>query len=864
MPISAVRWRANPGRDFDTSRDRHLLRTESFAGLLDDVMFAIEGAASEFDDQSAGEYLAVPGTDVEIEFSPLFRCQRLANVYSGFGIRVDATTGSISFDAGPRPANAPRNFIVQVSVRANRGGKLRPEEIPVLLLRFHVHESVTQIWLSPSSMTIRVTTPGIADDTLHRFTAYAEFDDDTIGDVTDLHGITWTTPGQDSPRIDDDGFITFHSVDVPGTTVQIVATTSAAWGSKPSLPGDAIAATPWAANPPIVATLVEGPPAAWMTMPMQADLAANVLFLGIGFLDEDDYRFESLVAGVVNRMKRDRITRPYDLVSDSMNFWRARVPTGVRGITIRSEVVVFDDAPTLALPVSAAESPRNTPWSLAQLSFAVGRALPADLTREVVALRDEFVKRALPEWALAISDETIVKSDVIREWRYQGRRRFVEALDGFPPLVVGSPPSVQNDSGIPFMHCPVGYRGTADRRSAFFRTFVADNGATVSGGKPIGTLWGAAPQEFAFDNRSLVVLLGATRLGRSVFDEHVLMSMEPQKSLVDVQPVLGAKALRLKVAADDLPFDDARALWRVAAHELAHTFGLGDEYPVTRARLVSDAAEKIFDKVPNVLSMSSVLKALDPAAPPSPAGSRILGDLIKWRWPRMQKVAVIAGPGTLSGNSMVFPVGPRHALQFKKDMRVHIRARSRGEPLKRLTIGTDVTAEFDVGDITSENSLTLIGLPGGMPASMLGAFDAGALIFAPVPPPGTPPPADYPYAELLTYGVRKWLTEQGTSDPVYTCDVDLEYTFATRTQVPTFDRYPFTFSPRNNARLIGLYNAGGGYACGTYHPAGLCMMRNVAGETDEFCAVCRYVLVDAIDPTVHPDIEKDLAGRNFE
>lgn len=64
--------------------------------------------------------------------------------------------------------------------------------------------------------------------------------------------------------------------------------------------------------------------------------------------------------------------------------------------------------------------------------------------------------------------------------------------------------------------------------------------------------------------------------------------------------------------------------------------------------------------------------------------------------------------------------------------------------------------------------------------------------------------------------------------------------------------------------LVGLYEGGGMVACGTYHPAGACMMNTriavdpatTAILAVPFCAVCRYLIVDRIHPPAHPIVDE--------
>ena len=72
-----------------------------------------------------------------------------------------------------------------------------------------------------------------------------------------------------------------------------------------------------------------------------------------------------------------------------------------------------------------------------------------------------------------------------------------------------------------------------------------------------------------------------------------------------------------------------------------------------------------------------------------------------------------------------------------------------------------------------------------------------------------------------------------------------------------------TFKPpkKDTFRIVGLYETGGTFQCGVYHPAGGCAMASEKDKTGqtvirEFCHVCRYALVDQIDPAQHGAIDQ--------
>jgi hypothetical protein len=62
---------------------------------------------------------------------------------------------------------------------------------------------------------------------------------------------------------------------------------------------------------------------------------------------------------------------------------------------------------------------------------------------------------------------------------------------------------------------------------------------------------------------------------------------------------------------------------------------------------------------------------------------------------------------------------------------------------------------------------------------------------------------------------------------------------------------------KNKTRIIGLYEGGAQRARDIFHPAGNCMMRDDHDEAAEFCHVCRYVIVDMVDPSKHFEIDLD-------
>jgi hypothetical protein len=149
----------------------------------------------------------------------------------------------------------------------------------------------------------------------------------------------------------------------------------------------------------------------------------------------------------------------------------------------------------------------------------------------------------------------------------------------------------------------------------------------------------------------------------------------------------------------------------------------------------------------------------------------------------------------------------------------------------------------------------------------LQAYAPGSILFLPVKAPSSVFDANqYPYAEMVAKNVRDLITskhaplyrEPAAEEKVQHPNLD----GLTPSQHPNLDGLtpslpgrPFCF--KEKPRIVGLYEGGRQYARKIFHPAGTCMMSNEHEETSQFCAVCRYVMVDFVDPFQHFRIDLD-------
>jgi hypothetical protein len=154
--------------------DLHLLRGDSSADLLDGL-FVSDGSPN---------FIPAAGPGLPADFLGVsFACDVLPAKLVQQGITIDAK-GRINLTASSPPAPILRNFLVHARATHTNPALPSPLEVDI---RVHVHESVMQIWLTPTALTVHVGADGL------KFTVLAEFDDGVVGDIT-----AWTNPSWSS------------------------------------------------------------------------------------------------------------------------------------------------------------------------------------------------------------------------------------------------------------------------------------------------------------------------------------------------------------------------------------------------------------------------------------------------------------------------------------------------------------------------------------------------------------------------------------------------------------------------------------------------------------------------------------------
>ncbi|GAB3325611.1 hypothetical protein GCM10027299_23960 [Larkinella ripae] len=141
--------------------------------------------------------------------------------------------------------------------------------------------------------------------------------------------------------------------------------------------------------------------------------------------------------------------------------------------------------------------------------------------------------------------------------------------------------------------------------------------------------------------------------------------------------------------------------------------------------------------------------------------------------------------------------------------------------------------------------------------------DEEMIVYEPLTLPADQRTNAYPHAELIALPVLKYLKENP-----FPFNADAQNREALRYKDST--RIPGKLVPccsRREKEIIGLYSGGKKHHGGIYHPSAQCLMRHEYREKEkkyvELCAVCRYTLVNLIDPTQFGAFDTDYMSRKI-
>lgn len=814
-----------------------------------------------------------------------------------YGFDPKFGTGVIELERTPT-ARVVNNFII--TAKATIPGALKnPYESQI---RIHIHAGRDQVRVQPNP-------PRLRKDTALRFSVLAQFSNGSLGDISYHPGLTWQVssslvvgPDPHSSVSDkerafkDGGFISA----APGTTAttgtikvnlppslggptsdgdgEATVTIIESWNDLPGLPdgGD-----------PYQAQHIIGPGIAKRDSPN----VRNVLFLPEGFQETEETVFEQMADRLALGLRALTAFRPYDILP--VNFFRLWVqpyPDALRsGVTELQELFPFlregnkfrasalphPTKPGTLLSSDKKKTDEAVADMLSQLAYLVGLPVSLEPQANLAAQIAEWARIYRPGYVrFADTVSTPRQQEVFKRWKTLESRGLTIETDTLFQLATGERPRVDSKPVQRFI-TPHPLRYTReDLDPLLSKIFVVDeNNNRV----PIGNdLW------VKFSSKDVDLVFFITR------GQHYAAANAESGKLSPVDPAQPDKK-RLKrrqsaVAMVDSPqplfeesFDhffpvthveplimDATGTtvivttrqFGVVAHELAHSMLCGDEYG-SEGATASDAEKVDIERWWNLQHVAEVGGTTETGP--------VQVDKIRWRWPRITAAGVTAAalkPVGTDGKRFSVEMRPPHSGEFAKDDRV----RYRPAPLLGRATPGDIlqfrqpAALFAVRDRVG-NTLELELLEPA-PGSFTNDSAAGNVLYKPRrDSAGKDELIIHP--AILSLLASSGVLSRRSADCDANAGSDNKFQVPLR-PLPSGFRYPATKSS-----IVGLYDGGNGNRCGIYHATGKCMMRKSdwlrikrgveSLEITALCHVCRYILVDLVDPRRH-----DVIDRHFK
>jgi hypothetical protein len=833
MAVTSIDWDRPPPPDNifqPLGDDIHVLRGQKSRRLDNLLRLFVPGDSFLANDETKKTANGV----TKVEFLPIFPFT------AAHGVSVDVDTGIVTAEPN-EPANKfPRNFLIRATVSRTGLSQL------VRLIRVHVHKTVTP-FLTPNALTLRKEPAGVAA-TKVGFSVFAEFDDGVFGDITRFGDpsvpaslITWEALTPDLISIDANGMITAKTDSGTGR-VKVKLPAELGGGSTEA---QVLLAEGWSTKR--TATLLTG--SAGLA---RKDEVPNFLILPDGFLPAEQAKFESLVRNLFKQWKTSETTVPFNLVP--MNVFSLWVPSLEKGSTNRNLLRYLTRTPgkkraaalkqtSFAPPVG--QNPRA--GDVLQLIYQVGLPTPAEASVPYDA--------KVGEWSALYGAAHVGNLDpnVYNEWIDRADYTLAFERDTAFGLASGDPPqaATQDDGRAMYWHPRRTRRADVDKMLA---TLVHGGGTTGLPETPIGAIWGTGTKD-----RTLVTFLtaGGRYSGRRMSatgNEGVASSLDnrPETLLTDGPPGRHIPEHKAYPLPDKIRWG---TLARVT-HESGHAFSLGDEYGGLPDITNAPDRSAIRERYANLQDAADVSDA---------AG--IEGSLILWgKWPRIRAAGLVTAAITGTGPDYTVTVSSGHGRFFSDGDLVRLRKRPfYGKVGSPPNVHLDYLAEsiklrIKVGGISPN--------PAGDQIQVTVDGGVGTITIADWPPKKAilfaPRDTFMVHQKVIQYinTAHRPLNRESTGSGGAACVADPFFRQRMKATIPGIR----TDIPRYGAWIVGLNDGGREYHCGIFHPRGVCLMRaqqvpksessiNV-GVIYKFCPVCRYILVDLLDPSLHGEMDE--------
>jgi hypothetical protein len=1017
-----------PSIAFDPPYDIHILR-----GQVVDLtqLFEIAGEKAEEYVKEENEERrkdSKPGK-LTYSFKPYFEGEDFESAsehhYQGLNIKVifgkkEFTPTCIIDASADDPADKSkhiRNFLIEATLTDTAD-----DESVRTYIRIHLHRDIKKIWISPETMTIY---PAYHPIPYPDFTPsiHALFDDGTSAKINQFfdwytneipvvykpylnENIKWTSE-------DDLSFKSYKSYYHTGSYQVIVRSKEKLKIGEYNLD----VALKWNNTTHKASAKVIVPDTLSAKSPLKAELVAagecpgydkaaevpNILFLPDGFTQEDSDYFSMLVENYVHALMKNDLTQPFKTLKKSINFWQVFIPSRERGATHNFEVAFgkvrkvreilakglkqFKEIPatqvgqTCRLPhddLDALGDPKD--WELPNMYAAFGYPTALEETLSEAELKKFFVsaRGKIEEYVDNVFEKN---KKLVETWQKLGHRRRIEEPDTALGLTINDFCTADDEDDNNYMGLNANKLSRLD-----LNEFLA--GLKDSKGNPIGQFFVKHPFGELGKDYDRIVVISAAINGRELNEDGVffIKIAEPDRYFINEQD---KKAERYHLHYPLVRVFDVEQK-AVLTHEMAHSFGLEDEYGEpgegstgdiitdelakanSFARYLGDAAD--MDWSANVQARDDLFDADNNYDP----------YLIKWRYHRIKAARMVEKVEvkddllsvTLKGDSegfaknqvaflrkrslkntyflrdnrgismkilsefkfpsdfdqfvdkrlkkgkiskkgsaytmtvkykdkevgdkvMELPLAKGYDKKFKKskNFRIHLRIAS---PIVDVTrnengfISSLSQTMVHITELTKINDQSFTALL----KADTGKFDEGfkklnaelinplfkqeeMILYLPIPMSDATKTTAYPYKELIAKKILDHLKVNPAPFNAKKIKDTGKFEEMIDNEPISSSSIPKDLVPKCSRRkreIVGFYAGGNTYHSHMYHPCAECMMRDqTVVETKRrflifkktvtrvvhLCAVCRYALVNQIDPSKHAELDKYYAKRKI-
>jgi hypothetical protein len=779
-------------------------------------------------------------TSVTLSFAAQF-----AGAPASHGVTVDVATGEVAV----APAGSKlHSFIITASAKEAAVTVTRR-------IRVNLHGSISKMWLTPARLTVRKNSKNM------RLSLLAQFDDGTIGDITNwapfdkslvptdfVHAagstapvLTWSAESGAVVTVDEVTGVLSATAETGGAKITVKFLNQAASATV-------VCAKPW--STPVTVTHVSGPG------PREVNFVRNMLFLPDGFKDTaaEKASFEQLVRFVVGRLASRNRTRPFAALANRMNFFFAWLPSPDAGVSVLNEL----DRKTLSastaegrlLKLPSLERGPAGKWSLEQLINEVG--LPTPVSDPIISVLNQA---RIDAWQALYGLQVTSTSmgHLFNDWLDLNDRVILNERDTAFHMAFGSRPALDED--FPGHALSVNPRRL---HNDDFDSFL--NALHTPTGAGLPDLWSKGK-----DNNLVVIICRSNHIGglndkRDNGGRTVGVSF--RRDVVHFMHDTTPPDKGFDLTPDNIPSDPTYDLWLTVAHELGHSCNLGDEYGGKANPPTAEVIQSV-TKYANLQDRS----ALD-------SGGFLIESNLKWaEWPRIAKAGVLLTNPKPEAGKFRLSLFDGKAAGFKPNDVVRLRTRP-------LPTAAAPSGRFKVESVVG-NDIVIAPLFGAAldPAK----FPAGSIVMAPVRAKDPNPAADSYGGDLTLADADVLHRITDTNNPHNAQPLAGEApapndAFGRKcknielnlpTAATNFPNRAAPKPPRYSSWTIGIYENGAQHNCGIFRPTGVCLMNtNAQKDTktnstnmNDFCLICRYAIVDELDPTIHGSVEDDFVER---